>query len=113
VALERFTKGDRLLKRSDFVALSLNGKKVQNKHFVLLYVTSEKEESRLGITVTKRVGKSVTRNRIKRYCREFFRLNRRLIPGKRDINIIAKKNAVALDSKQMFYTLENILNKIN
>jgi ribonuclease P protein component len=110
---ERFTKKDRLLKRSDFLALSLNGTKVHNKHFVLIYSNNENRVSRLGITVTKRVGKSVMRNRIKRCCREFFRLNRCIIPGQRDINIIAKKNALALDSKQMFQTLENIFKKIN
>jgi ribonuclease P protein component len=109
---KRFTKRDRLLKRSDFLKIALNGTKVYNKHFVLIYSSNEKRESRLGITVTKRVGKSVMRNRIKRYCREFFRLNRCIISGKRDINIIAKKNVLSLDSKQMFQTLENIFKKI-
>jgi ribonuclease P protein component len=113
LGLKRFTKRDRLLKRSDFLTLSSNGTKVYNKHFVLIYSNNEKRESRLGITVTKRVGKSVVRNRIKRYCREFFRLNRCIIPVKKDINIIAKKNALALDSNQMFQTLENIFKKIN
>jgi ribonuclease P protein component len=113
LVLKRFTKRNRLLKRRDFLAVSLNGTKVQNNHFVLIYSNNEKRESRLGITVTKRVGKSVVRNRIKRYCREFFRLNRSIIPGKRDMNIIAKKNALLLNSKQMFQTLENIFKKIN
>jgi ribonuclease P protein component len=113
LVLKRFTKRDRLLKRSDFLKLSLSGTKIQNKHFVLIYSDNEKKENRMGITVTKRVGKSVMRNKIKRYCREFFRLNRCVIPGKKDINIIAKKNALALDSKQMFQTLENIFKKIN
>jgi ribonuclease P protein component len=80
---------------------------------VLIYVPRENKKSRLGITVTKKVGKSVKRNRIKRYCREFFRLNRCIIPENKDINIIAKKNALALDSDQMFQTLENIFKKIN
>jgi ribonuclease P protein component len=113
LVLNRFTKRDRLLKRSDFLKLSLSGTKVQNKHFVLIYSDNENRENRMGVTVTKRVGKSVVRNRIKRYCREFFRLNRCIIPGNVDINIIAKKNALALDSKQMFQSLENIFKKIN
>ncbi len=113
MVFKRFTKSDRLLKRSDFLKLSSIGTKVQNKHFVLIYSNNEKGVNRLGITVTKRVGKSVIRNRIKRYCREFFRLNRGIIPGNKDINIIAKKNALTLESKQMFQTLEHIFKKIN
>jgi ribonuclease P protein component len=113
LTLNRFTKADRLLKRSDFVALSSNGTKINNKHFVLIYSKTKNQKSRLGITVTKKVGKSVIRNRIKRYCREFFRLNRCIIPGNRDINIIVKKNALAIDSKQIFQALENIFKKIN
>jgi len=112
VVLKRFTKKDRLLKRSDFLKLSSCGTKVHNQHVVVIYANGDKQESRLGITVTKRVGKSVVRNRIKRYCREFFRLNRCILPGNRDINIIAKKNALALDSKRMFHTLEKIFKKI-
>ena len=113
LVLKRFTKRDRLLKRRDFLKLSSIGTKIQNKHFVLIYSDNEKRDNRVGITITKRVGKSVVRNRIKRYCREFFRLNRCIIPGKKDINIIAKKNVLALDSKQMSQTLENIFKKIN
>jgi ribonuclease P protein component len=111
--LKRFKKTDRLLKRSEFLAVSLKGSKVYNKHFILIYLPNANKKSRLGITVTKRVGKSVQRNRIKRYCREFFRLNRCIAPENRDINIIAKKNALALDSEQMFQTLEHIFKKIN
>jgi ribonuclease P protein component len=63
--------------------------------------------------VTKKIGKAATRNRIKRYCREFFRLNRCIIPENRDFNIIAKKYVTSLDSKQFFQTLGNIFKKID
>jgi ribonuclease P protein component len=110
--LNRFTKTDRILKRSDFLAVSLKGSRVYNKYFILIYIQNENKKKRLGITVTKRVGNSVERNKIKRYCREFFRLNRCIIPENIDINIIAKKNALALDSEQMFQALDNIFKKI-
>jgi ribonuclease P protein component len=110
--LNRFKKTDRILKRSDFLAVSLKGSKVYNKYFILIHLPNEHKNNRLGITVTKRVGKSVERNKIKRYCREFFRLNRCTIPENIDINIIVKKNALALDSERMFLALENIFKKI-
>lgn len=109
----QFKKEDRLLKRSEFLQLASIGTKIQNRHFVLIYADNEKKVSRIGITVTKRVANAVVRNRIKRCCREFFRQKRCIIPGRKDVNLIAKKNALALDSKQMFQTLENIFKKIN
>jgi ribonuclease P protein component len=94
------------------LAVSLKGSKVYNKYFILIYLPNENKKNRLGITVTKRVGKSVKRNKIKRYCREFFRLNKCTIPENIDINIIAKKNALTLDSERMFQALDNIFKKI-
>lgn len=113
MAYKGFNKKDRLLKRIEYQELSEKGKKVHGQHFVLVYAKNEKEYSRLGITVTKKVGNAVIRNRIKRYCREFFRQNRSFFIESKDINIIAKKYAVSLGSKQMFQTLENIFKKIN
>jgi ribonuclease P protein component len=50
---------------------------------------------RLGVITTKRLGKAVRRNRIKRLLREFFRHHKGILPPK-DIVIIAKKGATNL-----------------
>ena len=47
---------------------------------------------RLGITVTKKVGNAVVRNRLKRLIREFFRRNKVLFPAGYDVVVMAKKN---------------------
>ncbi len=47
---------------------------------------------RLGITVTKKAGNAVFRNRIKRLLREFFRRNKDLFPAGCDVVIMPKKN---------------------
>ncbi len=57
---------------------------------------NDKGESRLGITVSAKVGKAVVRNRIKRRLREFFRRHRREIPLHQDVVIIARKGAERL-----------------
>ena len=50
---------------------------------------------RLGVITTKRLGKAVRRNRVKRLLREFFRNHKGILPPQ-DIVIIAKKGAPQL-----------------
>ena len=108
-----FTKADRLLKRSEFHALYKFGKKLHHRHFVAEYALGRGNHTRLGVTVSKKVGHAAIRNRIKRLSREYFRLNRHLIAGKWDINITAKKTAANLSSDQTFMSLKNIFEKIS
>ncbi len=53
------------------------------------------QRPRLGVIATKRLGKAVRRNRVKRLLREFFRHHKGILPP-RDIVIIAKKGAAHL-----------------
>lgn len=52
--------------------------------------------SRLGITVTKKIGTAVRRNRVKRLVREAFRLDPALLPNGIDLVVIAKEGAPTL-----------------
>ena len=109
---QSFTKADRLRKRPEFVHLSKTGRRVQNSYFIVLFNTGHHRRSRLGVTVTKRVGNAVTRNRIKRLLREYFRSNKDALGAHLDINIIAKKEATGLTSAETFTMLESLFNKI-
>jgi len=108
-----FTKADRILKRRDYVALSKSGRRVQNEHFIAYFAPNSHTGSRIGITVTKKVGPAVKRNRIKRLVREYFRLNRHSLSGKWDINIIAKRHIADLSSEKAFRSLQNIVERIS
>jgi ribonuclease P protein component len=46
---------------------------------------------RLGITVSRKVGDAVVRNRIKRLVREYFRVSKEHLPPSRDVLVIARK----------------------
>ena len=107
------TKADRILKRSEFVALSKSGLKVQNQYFIACFAPGRHARCRLGITVTKKVGKAVERNRIKRLVREFFRLNRHRLSGTWDINIIAKTRTAGISSETAFQSLQDIFDRIS
>lgn len=52
--------------------------------------------SRLGVTVTRKVGSAVRRNRVKRLVREAFRLDPELVPAGIDLVVIAKDGAPTL-----------------
>jgi len=61
--------------------------------------------SRLGVTASRRVGKAVHRNHIKRRIREWFRQHRDELPVGRDIVVIARQGAAKLDSSLMWRQL--------
>jgi len=108
-----FTKADRILKRNEFIQLSKFGRRLHHDYFIANYAPGRTDRSRLGITVTKKVGGAVPRNRIKRLVREYFRLNRHLLSGEWDINIIAKREAAELSSEKIFAALQNIFERIS
>lgn len=68
-----------------------HGKKIYSKNFILFILPNEFSFNRLGIIIKKDIGKAVYRNRIKRYFREFFRMNKHLINGHFDIVFKVKK----------------------
>lgn len=107
-----FTKSDRLLKRSEFLQLTKYGKSEYNPHFTIKYQDQHRNKSRFGVTVSKKVGGAVTRNRLKRLVREYFRLNKHAITGNLDINIIIKREASQLTSEHFLSSLTHILNKL-
>ncbi|HWI41566.1 MAG TPA: ribonuclease P protein component [Verrucomicrobiae bacterium] len=100
----RFPKEERLLKRADFLRLSSEGQKVHVPHFIVLSSRSDTPCSRVGITVSRKVGNAVVRNRVKRLVREFCRHNRRS-PGT-DYSIIAKPGSGILHYLQVCRELE-------
>jgi ribonuclease P protein component len=63
---------------------------VHTASFVLQVARSEASGCRLGLTVSRKVGPAVRRNRIKRLLRECFRLERELFPERADVVVIAK-----------------------
>jgi ribonuclease P protein component len=65
----------------------------------------------LGITVSGKVCNSVTRNRIKRQVREFFRRRRALLRPGADVLVIARKSAAGLGGRGVESELERILNR--
>lgn len=111
----RFRRADRLLRSQEFRCISNTGKRAVGRHFVVLTASSQVAKpvvSRLGITVSRRVGSAVYRNRIKRRIRAWFRRVRdQLHPGT-DIVVIARHGATELSSSEMEVILRSLLKAV-
>lgn len=69
----KFSKVNRLLKRKDFNYLRVGSKKYADNKLILFTKKIDQKSTKLGISVSKRVGKANIRNFCKRIVREFFR----------------------------------------
>jgi len=96
-----FLKNERLLKRGEFVNLNRSGKRFHSRHFVVIIKKNGLGITRLGVTVTKKTGNAVRRNRIKRLIREYFRLHKARFPQGCDVVVAAKKDAKELDFREI------------
>jgi len=94
VAGEGFSRGDRLRKRREFEECYASGTRVSGRH-LLVFLLPEAGPSRLGISVPRRVGGAVVRNRVRRRLREIFRRNRALLRIPVRLVIHARPSAAA------------------
>ena len=102
----------RLKKNSDFQFVFRTGVSKANRQFVVYYTNQPKiDHFRIGISVSKRVGNAVTRNRIKRYIRELMRQMDDQISGKMDYVIIARKPTADMDFREMKKSLAHVLKR--
>ena len=104
----RFPKAARLRHRQDFLRAQAQGKRLYTRHFGVTLAPMAENHPRLGLVVTRRLGKAVQRNRVKRLLREFFRRHQTGLPAF-DLVIMAKKGAAALEYHQVEEELGRLL----
>lgn len=89
-------------KNADFQQVYRTGKSYANK-LLILYVmkTGEERETRIGISVSKKVGNSVVRHHVTRLIRESFRLNTDRVRTGLDIVVVARAAAKEAEFKKI------------
>ncbi len=99
-----FGKEKRLVHQRDFERVFERGKKIRKNGFTFVLLKNELSHPRLGISVGKKYGNAVRRNRIKRKIREAFRLTQYELDNY-DITCIpypSAKNARVSEIKKLF-----------
>lgn len=77
------------------------GKSIVNRHVVMYYVKNGLDYNQVGFSVSKKVGKAVIRNRVKRKLKESFRLNEEKITVGYDIVFVARVRCKDSNYKEM------------
>jgi ribonuclease P protein component len=99
----------RLRRNSDFQRVRRLGKFHASPLMVLAFLRNELDHSRFGFVVSKRLGKAVRRNKIKRRMREATRLRLSQIKPGFDVVFIARKPVAQVCYPEIERTLEYLL----
>ena len=88
-------------KNSDFQAIYRTAKSYANRQLVMYVRKTENAQSRIGISVSKKVGNSVVRHHLVRLVRESFHLHKDEIETGLDIVVVARQMAKESDFKKI------------
>ncbi|MGQ0505556.1 MAG: ribonuclease P protein component [Myxococcaceae bacterium] len=92
-ARQTFPKSLRLLSRADFLRVQGKGIKVSADPLIAMALKNGRDVTRVGLTVSSKVGNAVVRARLRRLMRELFRKRRQEWPQGLDVVLIAKSSA--------------------
>ncbi|MBD1379861.1 ribonuclease P protein component [Metabacillus arenae] len=107
-------KRNRVKKNEDFQKIFKQGKSMANRQFVIYLLDQpEEKEFRLGLSVSKKIGNAVTRNRIKRLIRQVFLEEKELLQNRKDYLIIARKPASEMGYEEVKKSLQHLFRKTN
>ena len=90
-----------LRKNQQFQFVYRNGKSYANKYMVMYVKKNGLGINRLGISVSKKVGNSVVRHRVKRLIKESYRLHENIFNSGLDIVIVGRPGAATVGYEEV------------
>ena len=104
-------KKDIIKSSREYTEIINNGKNIKSKNFSIYYRTN-KEKNRYGISVPKKTGKAVIRNKIKRRIKNIIDNSKNSMQSTFDYVIIIRKGILDLTYIEMEKELTNLINNI-
>jgi len=102
----------RLRNRAEFTRVYRHGKSFANRQLVLYWFPKrDVEQFRMGVSVSKKVGNAVVRNRMRRLMKEIVRQHADEIIDHLDLVFIVRKGALDLEYKELEKSVMHVLRK--
>jgi len=101
----------RLRLNADFQRVRQEGQSWANRLMVLCALPNDLEHSRFGFAASKRIGKAVVRNRVRRRMREAVRLRRASIADGWDMVFIARPPIARATYAEIAQAIEELLRR--
>ncbi|MFB1051708.1 ribonuclease P protein component [Paraliobacillus sp. JSM ZJ581] len=102
----------RIKKNEEFQHVFQKGQSFANRQLVIYFLHKhEQTHFRIGLSVSKKIGNAVVRNRVKRYLRQAFLELKQQIDPSLDIVIIARIPTKDMDYHHMKKSLIHVLSK--
>ena len=100
---------DSLKSNQEFRTVYKNGRSRANFYLVVYLLENSLDRNRLGISVSKKVGNSVVRHRLKRLIKESYRLHENMFNSGLNIVVIARVGAGKADFHQIESALLHVM----
>lgn len=99
----------RLRSNMEFKKVYSGGKNYWNRNLILYVKKNNIGNTRVGYSITKKIGNSVIRNKVRRRMKEIYRLKFDGIKSGYDLIFIPKKNVVDISYKELESAMLHIL----